>query len=158
MGSNTLLHKYTESDNLAQVLSALLSRTFNAGGFAIKTASSADAKTANTIEFTVNGVHKTKAAVATVSLSSVAASTCATGASRLYVIFLDASGNVTVQASDAGTTTMPAYSMATLCPVAAVKVVNASGSTFTPGTTALDTASITFTFMDLSGVFPGQTL
>jgi hypothetical protein len=88
-----------------------------------------------------------------------------------FFFYLDTSGNVRMTQSfpvsatnstlvDANGNSLvlcPDYNMSLLVPFCVVKVINGSASTFTPGTTALDSGSgLTVTYADLSTAFPGQ--
>ncbi|MBI5402487.1 MAG: hypothetical protein HY959_03740 [Ignavibacteriae bacterium] len=146
---------YTEStsnENLRALLlkfqTAFCDFVFNSGALAIKTSSSALAKTVNTINALVDGVLVQKAAADMAALSG----TIATGKKGIFVFTLKADGTLTTRA---GTLTASALSGISFPTIPAGEVVigfiiveNATGSDFVGGTTALDTASLTVTYVN----------
>ena len=138
----------------------------NAGGLAIKTTSSALAKTVNAITATINSV-KTAVAAGDVALTNstyedangnlkTTTWTLADGYSVAVSVF----SNGTAFAVSKGTTklTTAGINLATdldlslmgrgYALVGIIFIANGTGSTFTAGTTALDTASLTVTYLD----------
>lgn len=89
---------------------------------------------------------------------TVTASALATGYTRVYALCLDASGNIAVvegkDVANGGDAYCPGVPPA-WCVFGAVKVVNASGSSFTFGTTDLSTSGVTDTYHDLMMVPAG---
>ncbi|GAB6037122.1 hypothetical protein JCM15519_16810 [Fundidesulfovibrio butyratiphilus] len=162
---NALLGQFSPySSKLANVLTCLMNRTLASGGLAIKAAASAVVKTAAAISYSINGKLYSFAA-GDVALTSVAASTVAAGNARVFFLFLDSAGDFSIVASDevavaslASVAVMPEYDCDTLVPFGAIKVSNGTASTFTPGTTALDTASLTVAYVNLSGIVSGQAI
>ena len=79
--------------------------------------------------------------------------------SCLYLVLLDTGGNLTVVKGDQVLTadigivslTWPVVTALT-CPIGAFRIDNASGYTFTAGTTAIGTTGVTATFYDLLAV------
>lgn len=136
----------------------------NAWGLAIKASSSAVAKTVNTVNCFINGVFTTKTA-GDVSLTNytyvnnngavtTAALTIADGYTVPLTIYTDGTsffvgkGNVvantaSLKDSDFETSLNNRYAK-----IGNIIVKNATGSTFTGGTTALDTANLTVTYID----------
>lgn len=137
--------------------------TFCAGkaGIAID-ATPADVETTAAFDYCIGGIWYTNAIDAAIDISAEVASipaALADGYEQIFVFEIDASGNYTVSAGtaasnvdvDAGDDSpgWPEPSSASVCPFAAVKVRNASGSAFTLGTTSLAAAGITDTYYDL---------
>lgn len=137
----------------------------NAGGLAIKTSASAVAKTVNTVIVFVNGVLKTKTA-GDVSLTNftyvnssgavtTSALTIADGYTVPVTVYTDGTsfiiGKGSVLANTANVTnadfernlTSKWYAI-----IGYIVIKNATGSTFTGGTTALDTSNLTVTYLD----------
>lgn len=142
--------------------------TFCAGvcGFGID-GNANDVQTTAAVDYFIKGIGYTLAADAALDISAdvdniADIDALPTGYTCVYVFEADASGNYTVSAGEqvltaditAGTKTAdwPAPTSADVCPFAAVKVVNATGSNYVFGTTALDTAGITDTYYNLARV------
>jgi hypothetical protein len=127
---------------------AMLHRVLSDGGAGIGTTTSKVRSNA-TISYTINGEFKSKAA--TDDLWTLTGAVIPAGQKRTYLLLLDSAGAATVAASDtvlaAGTVTLPAWP-ADKAIVGSVTVSNGSGGNFTPGTTALNAASITTTYFD----------
>lgn len=137
---------------------------------AINAGSAATIKTTNTNYFVINGIKYSKAALSAVALAADATQQALiTGQSTFYVqpisttvhyvIGIDSGGTVkcfqgtyadqsfTPFSSNLGTGDVPDIGDS-YAPIGMIKVVTGS-ATFTPATTALDAANITFTFYDL---------
>lgn len=167
------LSKLTASD----LLDAIGTRCATKITLAINAASAATVKSTGAIIYTIGGVFYTAAALANKAItvthradgSAVTAKDAAyvqpAGTTAVYVLALNAAGTLAVvQGSYAGqsitfsadkskviTGTGAAPSLpAGYCPIGAIKVKTAAGTTFTPATTALDAAGLTVTFTDLS--------
>lgn len=153
---------------------------------AINAASAATVKTTNAIEYTINGVVYNKATLAAQAITvthnwqgnSASAYVQPINKTAYYVLALDSSGNVKcIQGNYAGQTLAqdPTVGVgqsvmgatwvgdgsipdvpADLCAFGIIKVVTGSAA-FTPATTALDAANITFTFYDIARL-PAGTL
>ena len=149
-------------------------RALSSGGLEIGSAHAYNVQTANTITYLIDGVFYSKGAAdglfslpATASvippggsaLSATVQSTAFTNDFRYFVLALDSSGNGYAYISNANG--MPAAELAPdvtlfpdipagLCVVGYIKVVAASGYTFTPGTTALNATGITTTYVNCS--------
>lgn len=123
---------------------------------AINAGSAATFKTTGTNAYTVDGVFFTKTALAAQAFSAGHTALAAQQAC-IFGVFLDNAGNVsTVQGKIASTTDvnngvasvpLPPSQKGKCC-IGMIEVKCGTG-TFTPGTTALDAANITFTFSDL---------
>lgn len=145
--------------NLRNVLAAFQNTAdavLTSAGLAIKTGGSALAKSANTITCFINGTLVSKAAS---DMAAFSGSNVATGSKNIYVFCIDASGTLTTLAGTAATTLagvlMPTI-VANTAVIGFAIVDNATGSNFVPGTTALDTASLTVTYVNTVGDFtPG---
>ena len=115
------------------------------------------------ITYSIRGIMYTKAAVAEIDISALgglSSTALADGYTQIFGLALNAAGTITVVPGDqvltaditAGTKIAhwpSAIDDATVL-FGAVKVVNATGSAFTFGTTGLDTSGITDTYYDLS--------
>lgn len=153
-------------------------RCFSKPVLAINAGGAATIKTtvvpAGGIVFTVDGVSKLKANLAAEVLATLAAVqreitgldgyyVQPIGKTVYYLVCLDAAGTVyTIQGTYVGQSftpysnrlgdgKMPCDIGSTLTPIGYIKVVTGS-ATFTPATTLLDAANITFTFGDLSAI------
>lgn len=86
----------------------------------------------------------------------------ANGSTRLYLLLLDASGNLSVLPGpivdsaelSAGRAALafPVVTASGVCPVGAMRIALTAGTTFLPGTTALNAAGVTATFINLADV------
>lgn len=111
---------------------------------AINDTAAATFKTTGTTTYISDGIFKTKAALSAQAFSSGHAVQAA-GETGYYVVGLNSAGTVkTFQGIGAMPDVDDGYT-----PIGMIKVVCGSAA-FTPGTTALDAANITFTFYDLS--------
>jgi len=156
----SFFQRHTSADSLALALNFLRTCCLAKGGLAIKAASSPDAKTASTVTYAIAGRLYSKAAMATVPMA--AAGSLPAGQSVAVGVFLDAAGTVSVKAGSpapkAAECVFPDFDHAALCPVGAVLVTNASASAMAFGTTALDAAGVTATYLDILGAVPGQAI
>lgn len=146
-------------------------------GLAIGNAGQATVKTANSVVYTIDGVYYSNAAFTAQSLvpthgpfgDTVGAGPVAyvqpANTSVIYLLVGDTKSNVfVVQGSYAGqpivypndlsrvntgTGGVP-FVPSTFTTVGAVKVATAAGTTFTPGTTALDATGLTVTFINIA--------
>lgn len=123
-------------------------------GLAIHGVNTENVLTANAFDFSIAGVAYQLAAQAEIDISglSFTPTELATAKQRIYLIHVASGGTIDIlegedHASDAQIPATPAGKVA----LGYIKVVNASGSGFTIGTTALDTAGITDTYVDLAG-------
>jgi hypothetical protein len=121
---------------------------FNSAGLAIKTGGSALAKSVNTITFVVDGVIAQKAAA---DMAALSGSVVPNGSKNVYVFTVNVSGTLATRAGTAATTlagilwpTIPDGEVV----IGFIIVENGTGSNFTPGTTALDTGSLTVTYVN----------
>lgn len=130
---------------------------FTAGGLAINAASAATFKSTSAYAYTIDGVFKTKAALAAQTFTAGHA-TQNIGTTQYYVIGLDALGNVNTYQGIIETTYSGAsfVSVPTLpdvpngvCPIGIIKVL-AGTVAFVPGTTPLDTVGLTVTYFDIN--------
>ena len=122
-------------------------------------------KTANAIDYAINGVLYTKAA--TDNIAMTAADAQAAGTSCLYLVCIDKDGNVTTVKGDEVSTddvtsgksvlTWPQPTSNDVVTIGAVRVDTSASVTFIAGTTALDAAGITDTYYDLFAI-PAQPL
>jgi len=152
---------------------------YSSGAWAEGT-NAATIKSTATVVFTIDGVFKSKSATDNIAISfsqsglysqdSIAAAGGfvggANGSTRLYGVFLDSAGAVTIVpgktcdtvALAAGTESLqfPAPQRNKACS-AVLRIVATSGTTFVPGTTDLGAAGITATWLDVSAV-PAEPL
>lgn len=143
-----------QSNALTKVLSgvygALNSVSFTSGGLAIHGAGSALVKTANTVIFSANGVLGSLAAADMPALSG----SIPNGSTNIAVFEVDSTGMTHTTMGTAATTlagvVWPKTPDANAL-IGFVIIANASGSAFTCGTTALDTGSVTTTYVNLNG-------
>lgn len=166
-------------DNIA--LSQGGNLAFTSGALA-DSATAAKIKTTATITFTINGVFKSKGATDNIVPSYTGASVYraptgvgtaegpftggANGSTRLYNVYLDADGNFSVLPGPIVDTAALAAGTAALhfappqkdkaC-IGAMRIAVTAGTTFVPGTTALDATGVTTTYLNLSSV-PGEPL
>ncbi len=109
--------------------------------------------------FAINGIMYYLADAATIAVT--AGQTIADGYTALLLVCLNSSGTLSTVLGTAvsnaditagnGAIEWP-QPAADTCPIGALKVKNASGSTFTTGTTAFNATSITTTYYDLFAV------
>lgn len=143
---------------------------------AINAASAATFKTTGTTTYVIDGKALQKAALSAQAFTAghkaqapVTINGTTYGTSALYLVQLDAAGNVTTRQSNiaiAGVdadgkvngTAMPTpydqraalpESDSNCAPIGFIKVTTNSSTTFTPGTTALDAAGLTVTYTNL---------
>jgi len=152
--------------NVGHAAMRYLLGTFCAGkvGFSID-ANANDVQTTTAAVYCVDGGWYTLGIDAAIDISAEIAdlpSNLLTGYTQVFLFEVDGAGAYTVSAGDqvltaditAGTKSanVPDPSSSTVCPFGMLKVVNATGSDFVLGTTALDTANITDTFTDICRV------
>ncbi len=163
---------------------------FNNGNFAFSSGAWAEGTNANTIKSTatityaINGQFYSKSSTDNIAISytapaaiySAAAGGVATGngaftggangSTRLYGIYLDTSGAVTIEPGKIVDTAALAAGAVSLeftpsvknkCCVAAMRIALTSGTTFTPGSTDLSASGVTATFYNLSTI-PAEPL
>lgn len=125
-------------------------RAFTSGGLAIGTTKS-KIKTASIINYCIDGIMYVKAI--TDDLFVFTDTTVqAISTTKYYLLALDATGAAGVFT---GTSTELPACPAGYCPVGYVKIVTSGAGTFIPGTTLLDAAQVTATYVDLSCVPSG---
>ncbi len=148
---------------LVKIQKSLNRVTANTGGLAIKAATSPTVKTVNAVNYHVDGQSGTLAAADMAAL----AGTVATTKFGAWLFVVDAAGTqttvavglayasaaaalVAIQAAYADST--DALGVQSKALIGYVIVQNATGSDFVGGTTNLDTASITATYVNTPGV------
>lgn len=128
-----------------------------AAALAINGAGNAAAKATNALVYKVDGTLYTATAAKTFTLSG----TIATGNTGTYGLYIDTAGttSVVVGSTVSGGASTQSFPIANLaqdipgkCLVGWLVVRNNTGSVFTGGTTALDTASLTVSYVDNYGV------
>lgn len=147
-------------DELSALFDKLQRRTcnivFNTAGLAIKTGSSALAKSVNTITYVIDGVLAQKAAA---DMAALSGTTVADGSKNVYVFTVDASGTLKTYAGTQATT-IAGIVWPTIADGEAVigfLLISTSGATFVPGTTALDAGTVTATYVNTPYAFiPGM--
>jgi hypothetical protein len=164
-------------DNLA--LSQGGNFAFTSGALAAGT-NAGTIQNAAAITYTINGEFKSKAITNNVAISyagpavysqdAVASNGGFTGqvggSTRLYGIYLDGAGNYSIEPGkvvntaqlSAGTAPLefPGMQRGKAC-VGAMRVAVTANTTFVPGTTALNAAGVTVSFLNLSSI-PGEPL
>lgn len=138
-------------------------RCFGKAGLAIHGANVENVQTVAAVDYSIAGVMYQLAITAEIDLSALSCIT-ETGAAdtltaqvtatdRAYLLVLNAAGTVKIIQGTAvatgGTCGVPGCPES-YAPFAALKVANASGSDFTLGTTALNAANVTTTYVDVS--------
>lgn len=161
-------------DNLA--LSQGGNLAFNSGALSNGTTAGTIQTTA-TIVYCISGQFLSRAAVNNVSIAFSGPTVYGTpadgsftgavgGSTRLYNLYLDASGNTSVVPGPIVNTAELAAGVAALqfapmvrdrCCYGALRIAVTAGTTFIPGTTALNAAGVTATYLNLSSV-PGEPL
>ena len=163
------------SDNLS--LSQGASIAFTSGALAAGT-NAGTVKTTVAITYTVDGVFASKAITDNMAISYTGPSVYqaaasgvqavngnfvggANGSTRLYLLLLDVSGNLSTLPGPvedtaeltAGRVALEFPDVPNLrCPIGAMRVALTAGTSFTPGTTALGASGVTTTFINLSTV------
>lgn len=152
-----------------------------ASGALAEGTNAATIKTTVAIPYTIDGVFKSKSITDNIAIAYVGQAGVyslqniysngsfvggANGSTRLYNIYLDAAGAVSIEpgpvvdtvALAAGTVALQfADAKRNKACVGALRVAVTAGTTFTPGTTDLSDAGITASFLNLSAV-PGEPL
>ena len=130
---------------------------FQSAGLAIKAGGNALAKSVNAINAIIDDVVIAKAAS---DMAALGGATVPTANYQVYVFCVDVSGNLTTLAGTYAATLAGVIWPTVPDGVAVIGfaiVQNATGSNFVPGTTALDTASLTVTYVNTSFPFiPGM--
>ncbi|KKM93925.1 hypothetical protein LCGC14_1203570 [marine sediment metagenome] len=134
-------------------IEAIMDMGLTKAGLAID-ANSEDVETANVFLFTIAGVCYSLAAQGAIDISTLpfTPTVLATAFQRIYLLHVTSAGviDVTEGVAHASAAVVPATPAGKVA-LGYVKVVNATGSNFTFGTTGLDTGSITDTYVDLVG-------
>lgn len=147
----------------AYLRSLLGTRSHGKAGLAIHGANVENVQTVAAVDYSIAGVMYQLAITAEIDLSALscitetgAADTLtaqATATDRAYLLVLNAAGTAKIIQGTAvatgGTCVCPGCPES-YAPFAALKVANASGSNFTLGTTALNAANVTTTYVDVS--------
>ena len=141
-------------------------RCYGKGGLAKHGTTHENVLTGAGVPYSINGVMYSKAATAELDLSALtmlagtglpllAAPAQPAGTACVYLLLLDASGTVKVlpglPAPASGPCPCPGL-LPDHAPLGAIKVVNGTVNPFVIGTTALNTASLTVTYVDLASV------
>jgi len=135
---------------------------------------------ASTITYTINGEFKSKAGTNNVAISYTGPAVYSQnavesnggftgevgGSTRLYGIYLDGAGAYSIEpgkivntvelASGVAPLQFPGTQRAKAC-VGALRIALTAGTTFVPGTTALNASGVTASFLNLSSI-PGEPL
>ena len=122
-------------------------RAFTSGLIAIGTTKS-KVKTTAIINYCIDGLLYAKAITDDLFVfTDVTVQAIST--TKYYLLCLDAAGAALVVNGAVGATTLPACPDG-YCPVGYVKIATSGAGTFIPGTTLLDAAQVTDTYVDLS--------
>jgi len=152
------------------VRTAVLNMCFGDAGLAIHGVNTENVLTANAVEMSVNGVWNTLAAQAEVDISGLtfyngdgdvltAAPVVQTAYEAKFVLARNSADTIIcccgfeIATADTEEPDWPVVPDG-YTPFGGIKVVNATGSDFTIGTTGLDTANITDTYYDLCNIPP----
>jgi hypothetical protein len=135
--------------------SAFLNQALTACGAATATVTS-QAKTVNTLTYTIDGVFKSKVATDNFwTLTGTAVTAGGSGATMHYALCINAAGAASVvqgptnQGSTTAWTPAPANQLpADICIAAVMKISLTAATVFTPGTTLLGAAGVTTTYGD----------
>lgn len=140
--------------------------TMNSGAVAAGT-NAGSIKTTATVNYTINGVFKSKAATDNIALPAPSAASTYTagefqvipiGMKSLFALFIDTAGTFSFGQSAlvSGDDPAPVIPQSSDCAVVAVFTVKATSAIFTPGTTVLGTGNTT-TYYNTS-VMPAKSL
>ncbi len=137
-------------------------KALSSGTLAIHGTNAENVKTSATITFTIKGIFYSKSAAAEIDLSTLSGlptTALADGKTQIFGLELNSSGTVSVvYGEQVDTADIAAGDAEVNWPVAsdddhtifgAIKVVNASGSDFTLGATALSATGVTDTYYNL---------
>jgi hypothetical protein len=111
------------------------------------------------VDYAIEGTLYHKADTADIAITAATAQAAST--TCLYLVCLDASGDLTTEKGTEVTTTDMTNGNSVLhwpnptedsCPIGALKVVTSSSATFTAGTTNLNATGVTTTYIDLMTV------
>jgi hypothetical protein len=122
-------------------------------GAAILAGASPTVRYASPIAALVNGKLVTKA---TGNMPALNGGAIPAGASQMWIFTIDGEGTLGTSAGEANAVASKVKSPGIpvgAVPVAALYLTNGSGSPFTPATTALDTASVVTTYVNIVGSF-----
>lgn len=140
---------YQNIANLNKIIRLCLNDCFTAVGAARGT-TAAKAKTVNTATYTIDGVFKTKAG--TDDFWTFSGVTVAVSSWQKYLLLIDASGTASILAGTQSTVSAAAVVLPAppdaKCILAVLTIATDGSTTFVPGTTALNAAGITATFVD----------
>jgi hypothetical protein len=165
--ANKITAGFSDIDH-AQLRILLGNRAYGKGILAVHGTNVENVKTTAAVPFSINGIMYSLAATAEFDLSALAVLDEKTGAattltaqataySRAYLLALNSSGTAhIIQGTAVLTADVTAGTKSVVCPAcpptlapfAAIKVVNASGSAFTLGTTLL--SAVTATYFDVA--------
>lgn len=135
-------------------------RALTAPGLVIGLTTASSVKITNTTTYLFAGAFKSKttAEVPFITTTHDIAANASTVQERMYVLYLDGSGNPTIVAgaisTGAGTALLPERTY-TLTPIGSVRIAVAAGATnFTANTTLLSAAALTVTYTDIGFLAP----
>jgi hypothetical protein len=142
----------TPYQKMRDLLTGLLNRCFGICGLVIATTST-KIKTATAVDYTINGLNYQKAATDNITITAGAVQAISTFCK--YLVSVDAAGTVTTTKGNDGTTAALALLSdlpANNAPLGYFQIATNGSTTFTAGTTALDAAGITDTYVDLGAI------
>jgi len=144
----------TKFDAHTHQVEGIMDMGLSKAGLAIHGANSENVLTANAFEYSIAGVAYSYAAQAEIDISALTftPTALATANQRIYLLYVTSAGVLDILEGDdhASAAVVPATPAGRVA-LGYIKVVNATGSPFTLGTTGLDTANITDTYVDLVG-------
>jgi hypothetical protein len=165
-------NKFLNHEDLYTGFKYARNHVFSVNGLAIKAGSSADAKTAANTVVMFDTAQKTLAAQTTLDLSTAEGTLAIPAGQTGYVYcWLDSDGATVTFTSIVNDAHVPYvigwdadgdadkwFTAGSTACIGVIKIVNATASAFTVGTTALDTTNITATYLTPSFLIPGQEM
>lgn len=142
----------TPYQKLQDLFTGLLNRCFGICGLVIATTST-KIKTATAVDYTINGLNYQKAATDNITITAGAVQAISTFCK--YLVSVDSSGAVTTTKGEDATTAVLALLPdlpADNAPIGYFQVATSGADTFTAGTTALDAAQVTDTYVDMGSI------
>lgn len=152
MAKVTKIDETRQYQSLMDLLTGLLNRCFGLPGLIIASAVT-KIKTATTVIYCINGRNYSKAATDNITITAGAVQAVSTFCK--YLVSVNAAGAVTTtKGEDAATAALALVPELPddNAPLGYFQVETSGAGTFTAGTTALDAAHVTDTYVDLSSV------
>jgi len=144
----------TKFDAHTHQVEGIMDMGLSKAGLAIHGVNSENVLTANDFEYGIAGVAYSYAAQAEIDISALTftPTELATANQRIFLLYVTSAGVLDIlEGDDHATAAVVPPTPAGRVALGYIKVVNASGAGFTLGTTGLDAAGITDTYVDLIG-------